>query len=237
MYTVEEEKLREDLKFANEDAAEMTRQLSAARKEIGKKERTIAMLQKDLGSRSEHDIIDDESHVHRVNELEDEVSTKDALISELQVKLRETLDNCDELKAENERMRQKNIAQKRSMQKSYSLPNTRSTSAKKRLVVGANNSSPHKEMHFRSRPLSGTRYHQRSMPLNPRVPTSMDLDLAVQKQDHPVLQEEVQEEDGEEVDFVPQLPFEAEVQPFEENLLESDEDSTDAEEDFFAKSS
>ena len=90
-------------------------------------------------------------------------------------------------------------------------------------------------MHFRSRPLSGTRYHQRSMPLNPRVPTTMDLDLAVQKQNHPVLRED-QEEDGEEVDFVPQLPFEAEVQPFEQNT-ESDEESTDAEEDFFAKSS
>lgn len=132
---VEEEKLREDLKFANEDIAEVTQQLAAARKEMGKKDRTIAMLQKDLGSRSEHDIIDDESHMHRMNELENEVSDKIALISELQDKLRETQDKCDELKAENERMRQKNIAQKRSMQKSYSLPNTRSTSAKRRFVV------------------------------------------------------------------------------------------------------
>ena len=135
--------MREDLKFANEDVAEMTQQLSTARKEIGKKERTIAMLQKDLGSRSDHDIIDDESHVHRVNELENEVSEKDVLISELQDKLRETLDNCDELKAENERMRHKNIAQKRSMQKSYSMPNTRNTSAKRRLVVAVKNSSLH----------------------------------------------------------------------------------------------
>lgn len=135
--------MREDLKFANEDVAEMTQQLTSARKEIGTKDRTIAMLQKDLGSRSEHDIFDDESHMQRVNELEAEVTEKVALVSELQDKLREIQDDCDELKAENERVRQKNIAQKRSMQKSYSLPNTRNTSAKKRYlstsVIGLSN--------------------------------------------------------------------------------------------------
>lgn len=122
------------MKFANEDITEMTQQLASARKDIATKNRTIAMLQKDLGSRSEHDIFDDESHMHRVNELETEVSEKIALVSELQDKLREIQDDCDELKAGNERMRQKNIAQKRSMQKSYSLPNTRNTSAKKRCL-------------------------------------------------------------------------------------------------------
>lgn len=129
---IEEEKLREDLKFANEDVIDMTHHLSLARKEVGKKDRTIAMLQSNLGSRSEHDIVDDESYMHRVNELENEVSEKIALISELQDKLRETQDTCDELKAENERMKQKNMAQKRSMQKSSSLPSTRNTSAKRR---------------------------------------------------------------------------------------------------------
>jgi peptidoglycan hydrolase CwlO-like protein len=132
---LEEEKLRQDLKFASEDFLEVTQQLSSLRKEMGKKDRTIAMLQKDLGSRSDHDIIDDVSHVHRVNELENSVSEKTAVISDLQDKLREAHDKCDELKAENERMRQKNIAQKRSMQKSYSLPNTRTSSAKRRYVV------------------------------------------------------------------------------------------------------
>lgn len=60
----------------------------------------------------------------------------------------------------------------------------------------------------------------------------MDLDLAVQKQNHPVLQEE--EED--EVDTVPPHLPESEAQLLEENS-ESDEESTDTEEDVFAKSS
>lgn len=71
----------------------------------------------------------------------------------------------------------------------------------------------------------------------------MDLDLAVQKQNHPVLQEEGQEEEEDEVDFVPphlssvqeHLP-ESEAQPLEETP-ESNEESTDTEEDVFAKSS
>ena len=124
--------MRENFKFAHDDVEKVTQQLTMARKEIVKKDRTIAMLQRDLGSRSEHDIIDDETHGHRVNELETEVTEKIALISELQDKLREMQDMCDELKATNERMKHKNLAQKRSMQKSYSLPNTRSTSARKR---------------------------------------------------------------------------------------------------------
>lgn len=127
--------MREDLKFANEDVDEMTQQLTTARKEIGVKDRTIAMLQKDLGSRSEHDIFDDESHTQRVNELETALAEKVALVSELQDKLREVQDDCDELKAENERMKQKNIAQKKSMQKSHSVPNTRNTSARKRYFI------------------------------------------------------------------------------------------------------
>lgn len=101
----------------------MTHQLLMARKDLGKKDRTIAMLQKELGNRSEHDIIYDESHPHRVVELENELSEKGELIDDLQDKLRAIQDNYDELKAENERMKQKNLSQKRSMQKSQSLPN------------------------------------------------------------------------------------------------------------------
>lgn len=67
------------------------------------------------------------------------------------------------------------------------------------------------------------------MSLNPRVPTSMDLDLAVQ-QNHPVLREEGQEE--EEVDTLLPLPSVQEDLP-----QESDEDSSDTEEDVFAQSS
>lgn len=118
----EEEKLREDLKFALEDANEVTQQLSQARKELNKKDRMITMLQKDLGSRSEHDIIDDESQMKLLVDLENELSEKKVCIDELQDKMREVQDKCDELKAENERIRQKNMAQKRSLLKSQSLP-------------------------------------------------------------------------------------------------------------------
>lgn len=232
---VEEEKLREDLKFANEEVVEMTQQLASARKEIGKKERTIAILQKDLGSRSEHDIIDDESHMLRVNELENEVSEKIALISELQEKLREIRDNCDELKAENERMRHKNIAHKRSMQKSFSVPNTRNSSAKRRYQCTKKYKDILIIITITNRPLSGSHFHRRSIPSNPRVPTTMDLDLAV-PQNHPVLQEEGQGEGEDEVDFtLPHLPAVHENLP-QDDLLESGDDTTDTEDDFLAKS-
>ncbi len=105
-----------------------------ARKDLGKKDRTIATLQKELGNRSEHDIIYDESHSYRVVELENELTDKGELINELQDKLRAIQDTCDELKAENERMKQKNIAQKRSMQKSHSLPNT-SMGQRRRYII------------------------------------------------------------------------------------------------------
>lgn len=67
------------------------------------------------------------------------------------------------------------------------------------------------------------------MPLNPHVPTSVDLDLAVEKKNHPVLQEIA---DEEEVDFsLPPLPDENEEE------LESDDDITDTEDDVFGQSS
>ena len=96
-----------------------------------------------------------------------------------------------------------------------------------------------------NRPLSGSHFRRRSMPLHPRIPTSVDLDLAVQRKNHPILIEET--EDGEEeVDFMlPHLPplpdseeksSESEPDVHEENSSESEE-STDMEEDDFAKSS
>ncbi len=119
---IEEERLRQELKYAQEDAENAMHQLTAVRTELSQKERTIAMLQKDLGSRSDNDLFDDGSHVSRLNEMENEISEKNVFISELQDKLRETQDTCDELKADNERMKQKNLSQKRAMQKSVSLP-------------------------------------------------------------------------------------------------------------------
>lgn len=131
LHVLEEEKLREKVKYAQDDVNEVTQQLIVARKEIGKKDRTIAALQRDLGSRSEHDIIDDESHMYRVGELENVLTEKNACINELQDKLRAIQDTCDELKAENERMKQKNTAQRRSLQKSAN-PSRSNSASKKR---------------------------------------------------------------------------------------------------------
>lgn len=87
------------------------------------------------------------------------------------------------------------------------------------------------------------------MPLHPPVPTSMDLDLAVHKKDHPVLMEVDQEEFEEEDEEVfPHLPpgndstndtsgDDIDGDPYEEKPPESGEQSTDTEEDDFAKSS
>ena len=126
--------MREKLKYANEDVSEISQQLAAAHKEIVAKDKTITMLQRDLGSRSSNDIIDDESHMHQLNDLETELSEKSDLLGELQDKLRVYQDTCDELKAENERLKQKWMAQKRTMQKSHSIPSSGMVS-KKRLQL------------------------------------------------------------------------------------------------------
>ena len=77
------------------------------------------------------------------------------------------------------------------------------------------------------------------MPLNPHIPISMDLDLAVQQKNHPILLEE--QEGEEEVDYVlPLLPDEKEEtlaeQVVDPSYSQSD-DSTDSSEDEFGKSS
>lgn len=110
------------------------KELDLARKEISIRDRTIATLQKDLGSRSEHDLSEDECYLNRVHELENDASEKAAVINELQEQLRAFQDNCDELKAENERLNQKNVAQKRALQKSKSsssLPRTSSMGSRR----------------------------------------------------------------------------------------------------------
>lgn len=64
----------------------------------------------------------------------------------------------------------------------------------------------------------------------------MDLDLAVQ-QNHPVLQEEQVEGQEEEVNGVVPLYLPAVQEDTDPNPQESEEDTTDTEEDVFAKSS
>ena len=100
-------------------------QLSSAQWKLQKKDKTIEALQKDLGSRSENDLIVDESQVSRFTELEGQLADKNGYILGLQDKLREINDNCDELKADHEKMRQKYYALKRkTFQKSQSLSNS-----------------------------------------------------------------------------------------------------------------
>lgn len=125
------------MKYAIDDSTKLSRQLSSAGRELTKRDKTIEMLQRDLGSRSEHDFIVDESQMSQMTELESRLTEKNVLISQLQDKLREIQDNCDELKADNEKMKQKHIAIKRTMQKSKSLtsaPNS-STASKKRYAL------------------------------------------------------------------------------------------------------
>lgn len=57
---------------------------------------------------------------------------------------------------------------------------------------------------FPNRPLSGSHFHRRSKVANSNVSTSMDLDLAVHKENHPVLMEEDSEEGQDEPDLAHQ---------------------------------
>lgn len=97
-----------------------------------------------------------------------------------------------------------------------------------------------------NRPLSGSHFHKRSMPLHPIVPTSMDLDLAVQRENHPVLLEEEEKEEYDYDEFMlphltPPAPEkedpEKEEELLEEIMAEESEDTTESEEDVFAQSS
>ena len=63
--------------------------------------------------------------------------------------------------------------------------------------------------------------------------TSMDLDLAVQKQNHPVLMEEGQDEP----DFVLPSDADSEVDTFPTGTDGDDDDTTDTEDDVLGKSS
>lgn len=91
--------------------------------------------------------------------------------------------------------------------------------------------------HRLKRPLSGSHFHRRSMPLNPRVPTSMDLDLAVQRKNHPILYEE-QEEVEEEVDYsLPVVAADVTTTEEDDTPLESEESSDSIDDDDFTKSS
>ena len=88
------------------------------------------------------------------------------------------------------------------------------------------------------------------MPLHPHIPTTMDLDLAVQRENHPVLLEEEEEKEGSDYDdfMLSHLPLPTPVKEVVEKVEEpeepeeeipamiSEEDTTESDDDF-AKSS
>ncbi len=113
-----EEKLREDLKYSQEDVTDMTNRLSQAHKEISQKERKISLLQRDLSVRSDLGYSDDiDGHLSRISELEEEVSERTTQNAELIDRTRGLQDRVDLLTAENEEWRQKYMSQKRRMQR------------------------------------------------------------------------------------------------------------------------
>lgn len=84
------------------------------------------MFQKDFEGLSEHDLIERES---QMTELEFQLMDKNALIIELQDELRDTQDICDELKADNEKMKR---TKKRAMQESKRMASVFTATSKKR---------------------------------------------------------------------------------------------------------
>ena len=106
------------LRSTQEQVQQMTERLSLANQNLKKKERTIEMLQRDLGIRSELAFSDDiESQLSRISELENEVSERATQNQELLESTRELKDRIDLLLAENEQWKQKYISQRRHSQR------------------------------------------------------------------------------------------------------------------------
>ena len=107
--------LRQNLKLQQEETNLVNSQLEKANMALDQKDRTIQMLQRDLGYRSEMDIHMDGTHLSCLRELEDEVAEKTELVNNLREGMTEMQDKFDLLVSENEKLKQKYISQKRSM--------------------------------------------------------------------------------------------------------------------------
>ena len=94
----------------------MTKDLTKAHQELSKKDNLILLLQRDLDSRSDHDLDGEDQH-SRLQELETDIAHKGAVIKNLEEKLRETQDKFDLLYADNEKMKQKYLTAKRDLQR------------------------------------------------------------------------------------------------------------------------
>lgn len=112
---IEEEILRQNLKLQQDECSFVTNELQKANQALDQKDRTIQMLQRDLGFRSELDIGEDETQLSRLRELENAVVERTELAANLREEMTEMQDKYDLLVAENEKLKQKYLSQKRSL--------------------------------------------------------------------------------------------------------------------------
>lgn len=119
----EDEKLRTDLRYAKEEATDVTERLSQANVELDRKDQLIEGLQKSLQLlHSMKDNGEDVSHqLLHLKELQQELSQHAAHVQELKESNRELQDQMDELTAEKEELKQKYMAQKRKLQRKRSF--------------------------------------------------------------------------------------------------------------------
>lgn len=130
----EDEKLRTDLRYTKEEAADVTERLSQANVELDKKDQLIEGLQKNLQLlHSIKDNGEDISHqLLRVKELQQELSEHTTLVQELKESNRELQDQMDELTAEKEDLKQKYLAQKRKLQRKRSFGSKQQSTPRRR---------------------------------------------------------------------------------------------------------
>ena len=123
MLSIDGEDLRHELKYARDEKDILEEQVHSSQRKINSLEKTLEALQKDLGSRSDNDLVVDETKASHLAELEKQLEDKSMHIMELQDKHREIRDNYDELKADHERIKQKYYDLKR---KNYRKSKTQS---------------------------------------------------------------------------------------------------------------
>lgn len=107
--------LRQNLKLQQDECSLVTNELQKANQALDQKDRAIQMLQRDLGYRSELDIGEDETQLSRLRELENEVVERTEMEANLREGMTEMQDKYDLLVAENEKLKQKYLSQKRSL--------------------------------------------------------------------------------------------------------------------------
>ena len=129
---LEEEKLREDFRYAQDQVQETTEKLSHAHRELAQKDRIIRSLHKDLSIRSDQGYGDDvASQLSRISELENEISERIVQNQELTENTRELRDRVDLLLADNEEWKQKYTAQRRKLQRRRSSGSMKHSDASK----------------------------------------------------------------------------------------------------------